>query len=200
MKTKKMTFNMLASKVPAAETVELAINDEMTVEVKKRLDMKHSLQFVQDIVSTCFDEEEATYIPEIFDVAIRIATMMHYAGFDVPKDAGKAFAVVYETDVFDRVLAVVDKKQFEELITGAKRKIAFKRDLLATTAAQKAIELLTRLDGIVEKMAEATENVNIGELTDAMKDISEKLNSQIEGKEIDDDNIVVMPRRKEDGE
>ena len=201
MKSKKLTFNMIASKINNTEEPEKISVGDVTIEVKKRLDMKQSLQFVQDIVSTCFDEEEATYIPEIFDAAIRIGTLMHYAGFDVPKDAGKAFSVVYDTDIFDRILAIIDKKQFEELITGAKRKMAFKRDLLATTAAQKVMELLAVVEDIGKKSADAVKNFNTEDLQSAMKEIREKLNAQKEADEIGDaDNIIVMPNRSGDDE
>ena len=203
MKSKKLTFNMIASKIDHAEEPETITMDDMTIEVKKRLDMKHALQFVQDIVSTCFDEEEATYIPEIFDAAIRIGTLMHYAGFDVPKDAGKAFAVVYETDLFDRILTIIDKKQFEELITGAKRKMAFKRDLLVSTAAQKVLELISKMEDVVGKGAKVMESVNAEEFSSTMKDIAAKLNAQIADANTQDNqetNVIVMPTAHGEGE
>lgn len=201
MKSKKMTFNMVAAKINQAEQTEAITIDDMTIEVKKRLDMKQAMQFVQDIVSTCFDDEEATYIPEIFDAAIRIGTLMHYAGFDVPKDAGKAFSVVYNTDLFDRVLAIIDKKQFEELITGAKRKMAFKRDLLVSTAAQKVLELITKMDDVFVKGAKVMESVNAEELSYTMKEITDKINGQIEReKGASEDSLIVMPRVHGDDE
>ncbi len=201
MKSKKMTFNMVAAKTNQAEQTETITIDDMTIEVKKRLDMKHAMQFVQDIVSTCFDEEEATYIPEIFDAAIRIGTLMHYAGFDVPKDADKAFTVVYNTDLFDRVLTIIDKKQFEELITGAKRKMAFKRDLLVSTAAQKVLELITKMDDVLGRGVKVMESVNAEELSNTMKEITDKINAQIESAKGDDDNnVIVMPRIHGDDE
>lgn len=201
MKSKKLTFNMVAAKVDQTEQAEAITIDDMTIEVKKRLDMKQSMQFVQDIVSTCFDDEEATYIPEIFDAAIRIGTLMHYAGFDVPKDAGKAFFVVYNTDLFDRVLAIIDRKQFEELITGAKRKIAFKRDLLVSTAAKKVMEMITKMDDVLVKGAKVMESVNAEELSYTMKEITDKINGQIEKeKGASESNLIVMPRVHGDDE
>lgn len=199
MKTKKMTFNMVAAKIAEVETIQIPVYDGIIVDVKRSLGMKEALQFVQDIVSTCFDEEEATYIPEIFDAAVRIGTLMHYAGFDVPKEADKAFKVVYETELFDSILQVIDGRQFDELIAGAKRKIAFKRDLLTATAAQKVTELIAKMDEVMSKSVEVIDKVDTEELSNTIKEIAEKFNTPVDDVE-GDDNLVMMPRRDGDGE
>ena len=201
MKGKKITFNMIAAMIDQSEPVGTITYGDVVIDVKNRLNMKQSMQFVQDIVDICFNDEEAEYIPEVFDLSVRICTMMHYAGFDAPKDVAKAYAVLYETDLFNRVIELIDGEQYDRLIDGALEKVHFKRDLLKATAAQKTIELINMMDGIVAKSAEAMKKMDTEKLTSAMNNLSDKLGAKAaETSSEQKDNVIVMPKRTGDGE
>lgn len=198
MKTKKMTFNMLAANAPDIKIIDITADGDVTLGVKERLDMKHALQFVQDIVSICFDQEETTYYPEIFDAAVRMATLMHYAGVESPKDVNKAYAVVYGTHIYERICDVIDKEQFMALVDGARKNIEFKRDLLAATSAQKVADLISRVEDVIANLAEITKNVDTDGLVDKMNDITEQINKHHEVLDKAGDNVIIMPLRKEE--
>lgn len=168
MKSKKVTFNMIAVDLKDAERNELVVSDDITMEVKYRLNFKEAIDFAQSIVSICFDEDDIDYYPEIFDAAVRISTMMVYAGVDAPKDINKAFNVVYGTDLFERIMGMIDMNQFNILVEGAKRKIIFKRNLIESNAAVKVSDLLARIEAVTKQSEKVMENVNTDELVKSM--------------------------------
>ena len=168
MKSKKVTFNMIAVNLADAPRKELVVNDEITMEVKYRLNFKEAIDFAQSIVSICFDENDIDYYPEVFDAAVRISTLMIYAGVDAPKDINKAFNVVYGTDLFSRIMSMIDTEQFGILVEGAKRKIVFKRNLIESNAAVKVNDLLARIEDVTTRSEKVMENVNPDELVKSM--------------------------------
>ena len=194
MKTKKVTFNMIAVGVEDSPCTELVVSDDITVEVKHRLDFKEAIQFAQNIVSICFDDDDTDYYPEVFDAAVRISTLMSYAGVDAPKDFNKAFNVVYGTPLFDRIMAVIDANQWGVLVEGAKRKIAFKRNLIESNVAVKVNDLLARIDAVTKESEKLMEGVDADDLLKSMDEIVKGYGKQVEqaAKLKEDDEILVI--------
>lgn len=194
MKTKKVTFNMIAVGVEDSPCTELVVSDDITVEVKHRLDFKEAIQFAQNIVSICFDDDDTDYYPEVFDAAVRISTLMSYAGVDAPKDFNKAFNVVYGTPLFDRIMAVIDANQWDVLVEGARRKIAFKRNLIESNVAVKVNDLLARIDAVTKESEKLMEGVDADDLLKSMDEIVKGYGKQVEqaAKLKEDDEILVI--------
>lgn len=194
MKTKKVTFNMIAVGAEDSPCTELVVSDDITVEVKHRLDFKEAIQFAQNIVSICFDDDDTDYYPEVFDAAVRISTLMSYAGVDAPKDFNKAFNVVYGTPLFDRIMAVIDANQWDVLVEGARRKIAFKRNLIESNVAVKVNDLLARIDAVTKESEKLMEGVDADDLLKSMDEIVKGYGKQVEqaAKLKEDDEILVI--------
>ena len=194
MKTKKVAFNMIAVGVEDSPRTELVVSDDITVEVKHRLDFKEAIQFAQNIVSICFDDDDTDYYPEVFDTAVRISTLMSYAGVDAPKDFNKAFSVVYGTPLFDRIMAVIDANQWDVLVEGARRKIAFKRNLIESNVAVKVNDLLARIDAVTKESEKLMEGVDADDLLKSMDEIVKGYGKQVEqaAKLKEDDEILVI--------
>lgn len=194
MKTKKVTFNMIAVGVEDSPRTELVVSDDITVEVKHRLDFKEAIQFAQNIVSICFDGDDTDYYPEVFDAAVRISTLMSYAGVDAPKDFNKAFSVVYGTPLFDRIMAVIDANQWDVLVEGARRKIAFKRNLIESNVAVKVNDLLARIDAVTKESEKLMEGVDADDLLKSMDEIVKGYGKQVDqaAQLKDDDEILAL--------
>lgn len=194
MKTKKVTFNMIAVGVEDSPRTELVVSDDITVEVKHRLDFKEAIQFAQNIVSICFDDDDTDYYPEVFDAAVRISTLMSYAGVDAPKDFNKAFSVVYGTPLFDRIMAVIDANQWDVLVEGARRKIAFKRNLIESNVAVKVNDLLARIDAVTKESEKLMEGVDTDDLLKSMNEIVKGYGKQVDqaAQLKDEDEILVL--------
>ncbi len=194
MKTKKVTFNMIAVCVEDSPCTELVVSDDITVEIKHRLDFKEAIQFAQNIVSICYDDDDDTdYYPEVFDAAVRISTLMSYAGVDAPKDINKAFNVVYGTALFDRILAIIDDNQWHILVEGARRKIAFKRSLIESNVAVKVNDLLARIDAVTKESEKLMEGVDADDLLKSMDEIVKGYGKQVDqAKQIKDSEEILI--------
>lgn len=156
MKTKKITFNMIASKLDTQEQVEVRVDgvDELSVMVSPTISLRESLIFVADIVESCISDEEG-YMPELFDFAMRIATLTHYANLPTPKDSAKAYRVVYETGIYDDVMDHVNADQYAALVCAAQEKIDAALQMQISAASAKVEELVSKMDEVLTGGMEA---------------------------------------------
>lgn len=200
MKNNKVTFNMIASKMEKSEKTHLDIGNGLALDVVRTLPLKDSIAFMQDIVGMCFDEGSADYGPELFDFAVRAATLVYYGGIDVPKDLEKAYKVCYETTLYDDIYKVINIDQVHELTMGADRKLDYFKDLLCSSAAQKANTLMDQIGEIIKKNAEMLDKIEPDKVADALNTITEKVNKGEMEQEPKDDvgKIIMLPRPDEE--
>ena len=155
-KTKKITFNMLSAKIEKNKAVQLQVDwfGDGQIDVRHTLDMEEAMSFVQEVALSCFDTEKAEYMPEIFDFAAKVNMLVCYAGFDAPKDIKKAYRVVYDTDICDRVLGVINQGQFNILLSAAREKIMHMKDAAISTAAYRVNELTNKMNEVMQNSDE----------------------------------------------
>ena len=94
---------------------------EMTI--KRLLSLEEMLTFVNDVVSSCFEEKTGEYIPEIKDFAIRCSIMESYAGFVLPSDLSEKYSMIYNSDIVSFIVKHIDKNQFESILSSIDDKI-----------------------------------------------------------------------------
>ena len=208
MKTKKVTFSMVNSKIKDEAPVTITVCEGIEANVKKRLTAKEALEFVDDIVSLCVDTDEGTYTPEIYDGAVRIMTLRTYAGFGGPKTFEEAYKVAYGTDVYRKVLDVIDQEQYNWLLDGAQKKITFMANAIVATAASKVMDLIKKMDEVMENGEQAMAQMNSPEFMNTMNGLVK----QLAGRGADEaepvaadaepmeENVLKMSRRKEPGD
>lgn len=195
MKSKKTTFNMIASKMPVSKINELQYGD-FTINIKNTISLKDAIAFINYVVSTCTDEENADYSPELFDFAVRVSTLIYFAGIDAPKDPEKAYDVCYGTDLYHSVYSLINQEQHNELVTGAKENLDYHKDMLCSAAAVKAIELIDKMDTIVSKGAEAMDKLNTDEFVAKLDSVTQMVqggNNAPNAVE-QNDEIIMLPR------
>lgn len=166
-KSKKITFNMIASDMKKNEEhiLNYIIGDkEYAIPVKERLELGDALGFIQMIVDMCADIDEGRYSIESYDFAVMLATLVYYAGFDMPKDAVKAYSVLVGTDIYDRVCEMINADQHVDLIGAAMKKIDFAREMIVSEHASRVNELISKMDETLVQGKEIVDMVNDGRL------------------------------------
>ena len=199
MSKKKITFNMLATKLPKAEKKVIQF-DGFEIEVQHRLPIKNTISFVNDVVNMCTDVEAGTYRPELLEFATRCAILMAYAGFEIPKDFDKAYRVVFETDIIEVIMHHIDTRQLEMLKDAVREEICHVARMMTATATSEMIKLVAKMEEMVEHSTEVTKQLHSGDLQEAFANV---LNIYQHIEEADatnadavemSDNVIQIPR------
>ena len=172
-KTKKLTFNMVAGHIDKAEDSVIQLFDDINIQVKHTLGVKEAMAFVHNIADSCYDLDKGEYTPEVFDIALRINVLMSYAGFEQQKDIGKAYDVVYNTDVFEKVLNVINPVQYSILVDAANERVKYARDILSSSAAAKIDMLIEKLDDVKQDNMNVIDQIN----SESFKEMVDKLSA-----------------------
>lgn len=123
--------------------------EEFEITVRKVLPFGEAMDFMSEIVTMCVDTESGEYIPEAYDMAVRMYTLIHYANFAMPSSIEKAYWLLYSTDVYGYVVDAVDVTQYAALIRAVDNKIAFLTDMIKSTAVYTMETLSARMESVV---------------------------------------------------
>lgn len=204
-KTKKITFNMLAAGLPKIEKQVLQYG-EFEIEVTPTLPIKKMLEFVDDVVATCVDIDSGSYLPEVYELALNLAMLHHYAGFEKAKDIEKAYRVVRETDICERVFELIDHKQYHEIVVAIDDRISFALQVMAVASGSSVMKLINKMDDVINSSTEALGALNSDEMHGMLDELS-RLQMIVEGDAeldaentqpqiIEVDNVIPIPGKK----
>lgn len=164
MANKKFTINTLMASIPEINKIDVKLEGEffkdITLQVRRTLPLEDAMNFVRDIVATCIDDEQAEFLPELFDFAVRMYVVMYYANVDLSKDAKKAYRILYDTDLFEQVYAHVNTAQSSNLILSAEKRIEHWKNILSSSVAGKVTEMMHKMEDVVASSAEMAETID----------------------------------------
>lgn len=177
MANKKLTLKSIIAHTPDVKTTDLYLNtdpfNDVALTVKHTLGLDEAMRFVQDVVGTCVDDDEAAYMPELFDFAVRVYVITYYAGIEMPKDVSKAYGVLYCTDLYDRIIDIIDRKQFDVLIDAIMRRIEHWRRMMEASVAQKVAKLVEQMDELMEGNKDLIDKIDDDSFKDAIARLAE---------------------------
>ena len=184
MANKKITWKNFIANMPQDTTATIELNPEVfgveSIEVKRTLDMDAMSEFVGNVVAMCIDKDTAEYIPESYDFAIRLNVLNHYAGIPLPsgKDGvvqhmlRKAYFILYETDLCDKIMAHINQSQFRSLLDSVSERIRFERDMMVSSVAQKVNELVNKMDEVMSESQNVLNHIDSDNFGKAIENLS----------------------------
>ena len=149
---------------------------EMTI--KRLLSLEEMLTFVNDVVSSCFEEKTGEYIPEIKDFAIRCSIMESYAGFVLPSDLSEKYSMIYNSDIVSFIVKHIDKNQFESILSSIDDKIEHQAQNNIEAINKQMNELIAGFSTIEQNLSNIFGNVDsdtISKIAGAIVDVLLKL-------------------------
>ena len=153
MASKKFTINTLMESIPEVNKTDVKLEGEyfkdVVVQVRRTLPLEDAMNFVKDITATCIDDEQAEFMPERFDFAVRMYVVMYYANVDLSKDVKKAYRILYDTTLFEQVYAHVNTAQSTNLILSAEKRIEHWKNILSSSLAGKVSEMLRKMEDVM---------------------------------------------------
>ena len=136
----RITFDTIAYEMEVDLSDEVMFDgrdNEVSVKLKRVLEYKEALAFVDDIVAACTNVEECVYRPEVFDFSVKMNTLVHYAGFAKPEAIESAYSVIYCTNLYEVIRNEIDEEQYMALISAAKERINNNREIMNKVIAAK---------------------------------------------------------------
>lgn len=95
---------------------------DFDVTIKCVLPLQDALQFVKDVVESCF-LEDGTYVPEVKDFAIRSGVLTSFANFTLPTNIKKRYELVYCSDAYNFVISHINGEYFRVLMSAIDEKL-----------------------------------------------------------------------------
>lgn len=108
----------------------------MTLRIRRNIDMRDMLEFVRDVVESCFVKDTGEYLPEIRDFMTCCEILERYANFELPDDIESRYTIIYKLNVMSTVIPHIDQCQLESITSAISKKIKHR--------AQSNIEALTK--------------------------------------------------------
>ena len=164
LKKKTVSYKDIKHLIPSdrTESVMLGENEDVEVKVKKYLSFGESIQFVNEIVSSCFGGENDTeYYPESFEQAVRGCVIGIYTNIKLPDDIEEQNNIVFCDEIYDKCRSVINVEQFDSMVAAAKEKIRHRVAVYISTAEYQASKILSAF----EEFSNLIDEANTGDVS-----------------------------------
>lgn len=152
-KETRISVNKLESVVHnESKAVELYGGDGVSMEIHPVLSLREMMQFVENVVSSCFDADTGRYTPEAKEFAIRANILTLYANFNLPTNIEKQYDLLYKSYVINQLMEHIDTEQLKEIREAIDARIEHEVRMLESTLASKTQEVINRVSSLVEQM------------------------------------------------
>ena len=165
----------------------------VTFMVKVSLSLQEMLEFVNDVVGSCFQDDHG-FMPEIMDFAIRSNLVIRYSNFSLPDNLNHRYELLYNTDLVDCISEHINGEQLRDMINSARRKI----DYLCAANVADIQNNLSKLTGTFQNLQDGMEKVFSGISPEDVANIAHAIGSG----ELSEDKIVAayLKQRESDGD
>lgn len=85
------------------------------VTIRTLLPIKEVTLFVNSVMEGCYDIPHNAFIPEMMDFAFRVNVVTRYACVDLPTDIEEQYEIIYNTDIFDTIVASINVAQLQSI-------------------------------------------------------------------------------------
>ena len=154
---------------------------DIDVRIKKTLSFTEMMEFVNDVVLSCF-QEDCGFVPEVMDFAIKSNILSKYANFSLPDNLEHRYEIIYKTDAVEMVCGKINNTQLNEIVSSIKNKVKFLCDSNALMIKRQVNDLISAFNNLQERTAGMFDGVS-------SEDIA-KLADVLSSGELDENKIV----------
>ena len=183
--------------IPETKTINY---EGIDIVITPTLSLGQAMQFIDNIVNSCIDEETGEYTPITKELAIAINTIIMYSNCEVPSDNSDRYNLVYQTELYQTIVDNINSVQFYNLLDVIDSTISHKLAITTSTATQQVNILLAKIDEMNSRMNEAFGEFMGVDMAEVLKGLlingsvdEEKLvNAVLKSK----DDIVTIPKNR----
>lgn len=123
------------------------------VKIRPSIGLKDMLEFVNDAVTSCFQQEHG-FMPELLDFVIKSNILTRYANFNLPENLEHRYEIVYYTDAVDFVCEKINGEQLHEIIASISRKVHYLSESDISAVGEKMQKIADSFDELEQKLSE----------------------------------------------
>lgn len=160
--------------------------DGVQIIVSHTIDFTSMMEFVHDVSESCFSES-GSFVPEVFDFAVKSNILTRYANFSLPSNLDHQYALIYNTNAVSMVYDMIDHAQLDEIIASAKKRIDYVCDANIVAVRNKLVEIAQAYENIQKETEEMFRGVSqddisnlLGALTNGKLDESKLIHEYLE--------------------
>ncbi len=140
---------------------------DVTLEIKKSLSLTEMLEFVSDVVSSVFQDENG-FIPEVADFAIKSNIVLKYTNVSLPDNIEHRYEILYNTDLIEFIRGFINAEQLHEIVTSIGKKISHKCNIAADNLQKQLTSLVSTLEKMQDTTTEIFEKITPEDLAKVM--------------------------------
>lgn len=144
----------------------------LEVTLKHNLSFTEVLEFVNDVVMSCF-QEKSGFMPEVMDFAIKSNILSKYANFSLPDNLEHRYEIIYNSDAVDFVCQNINIQQLREITASIDRKISHLCNTNVMNIQKQMMELVSAFENMQQKTSDMFANFTPEDLTKIIGAIDE---------------------------
>lgn len=137
---------------------------DVDVTIKKTLAFKDMLEFVNDVVMSCF-QENGNFVPEVVDFAIKSNILSKYANFSLPDKLEHRYEIIYCTDAVKFVCQFINTEQLNEITASINKKISYLCNTNVMNIQKQIMELVSSFETMQQKTTDMFANLTPEDVT-----------------------------------
>lgn len=130
---------------------DLSLGD-FHIHVKNRLNLQEMLEFVTNVVESCFMGDPEEYHPEVKDLAFNTFVLKYYTDLEVG-DLSEVYDVMYGTDLLPLIYGYIDEGQIDTIGRAVDNKIAVSVKSKLNNMNRRFDELLKNFESLEESLS-----------------------------------------------
>lgn len=134
------------------------------VTIKKNLAFKDVLEFVNDVVMSCF-QDKGGFMPEVVDFAIKSNILSRYANFSLPDKLVHRYEIIYCTDAVEFVRQHINAEQLNEITASINKKISYLCNTNIMNIQKQIMELVSSFETMQKKTTDMFANFTPDDMT-----------------------------------
>lgn len=123
------------------------------VTIKKNLSLKDMLEFVNDVVDSCF-QDDGRFMPEIVDFAVKSNILTKYANYSLPDKLDHRYEILYCTDAVEFVTQHINSEQLNEITSSIHKKINYLCNTNVMNIQKQIMGLVSSFEDMQQKTAD----------------------------------------------
>lgn len=156
---KKITINSLDKILEENYTNTITAEwHGIEVAIKRTLGFKDMLEFVNDVVMSCF-QTDSGFVPEVVDFAIKSNILSRYANYSLPDRLEHRYEIIYCTDAVDFVCKHINNEQLGEITASIHKKISYLCNTNIMNIQKQMTELVSSFETMRQKTADMYANL-----------------------------------------
>ena len=158
-----------AKETPGWADTETKHWNGIDVEVHRTLNFTDAMKFVDMVVSLAYDEMTGSYTPELKDLGIRKSVIDLYTNVELPTDIEECHEVLYETNLFEFVLNLINGRQLNMIVASIEDKLNY----ITQTNIDAINRKMNELTSVFGDFMKNFEGVDINQLQTTLDSLQE---------------------------